>query len=298
MKNIMSLLENVHISKKVEDRIESLKPLILRDVHDQIDEYEVRNKLHRYKMRKLLVAASFTVVIALSALIAYQAGLFEHQYKITKVSCPFGKKISLTLPDGSKVFLNSGTTIAYSSSYGTAIRRIAINGEAFFDVSHDEKVPFVVSCCGKMQVKVLGTKFNVEAYDEDAAARVTLMKGKVSLALQKSAPKMILSPNEQAIYDKNTRCLTKKKVNVSDVMAWERNEMFFNDMPLMEIAKKLERCYNVQITITSEVLKRSRYNGAFSPYDNCNTILSFLATMDTRLEIEKHGNRVVISQSY
>lgn len=295
LQNINERLANARISREVEQQIEGMRIGILEDVHERISAYEKKTARRLLTVRRFFMVASVVAVVLLSSWLTYYVGAFSIEEKMVTVTCPLGVKSTVSLPDGSEVTLNGGTTLVYPTNFSHRERRVSLNGEAFFSVKNDEERPFIVSA-EKMQVNVLGTRFNVEAYKEETDMRVTLESGKIGLQLSGSKEQMVLSPNQQVIYHKQTGDLIHRVVNVADVLAWQRNELVFDDIPLDEITRKLERCFNVKIDIQTERLKTIRYNGAFSAEDSCEKILSFLITMDNRLMMEKHGNEIIIRE--
>lgn len=290
-KIIEEWIDHIKLDRKVETGLESMRFCILEDVHRKIN---TDIKARRFSLTKLMVAASFGLLITLSAWLAYQLDFLHTNEKLVEMACPLGVKSTVTLPDGTTVLLNGGAKLTYAaSSFGKNERRVTLDGEAFFNVKRDEKAPFFVNS-GLTQVKVLGTRFNVDAYQSDDYVKVTLESGKVSMKVADRKEECVLLPNQQAVYDKRTNKLTRQMVNVSEVIAWGNDEMYFNDTPLEVIARKLERRFNVHIVIQSEELKQVRYNGAFTADDDCERILSFLSTMDNRLSYKRQNGEILI----
>lgn len=293
-RKIEKWIDRIKLNHEVNSQMERMRFGILEDIHQRIDAEE---KAKRFPLKKLWIAASLGLLVALSTWLAYQFDFAPIEEDCVELACPFGVKSTVTLPDGTTVLLNGGTSLAYvSSTFGVKERRVILNGEAFFDVKHNEKVPFIVSS-GAAQVKVLGTRFNVEAYRTDECVKVTLESGRVSMKIAEAAEECVLTPNQQAIYDKASHELVHHTVNVNEVVAWRNDEMFFSDTPLEEIVKKLERRFNVHIVIQSEELKKSRYNGAFKAEDDWARILSLFSTMDKRLNYKKENGVILIYQT-
>lgn len=287
-------IDRIKLNHAVNSEMEKMRFGILEDIHQRIDAEE---RTRRFPLKKLYIAASLGLLVALSTWLVYQFDFWHVEQDRVELACPFGVKSTVTLPDGTTVLLNGGTSLAYvSSTFGLKERRVILNGEAFFDVKHNEKVPFIVSS-GVTQVKVLGTRFNVEAYHADECVKVTLESGKVCMKIAEAGEECVLVPNQQAIYDKTSHELVRQTVNVNEVVSWRNDEMFFNDTPLEEIVKKLERRFNVHIVIQSEELRKSRYNGAFTAEDDWERILSLFSTMDKRLNFKKENGMILIYQT-
>ena len=288
---ISEWISRIKLNNKVESEIEEMRFGILKDIHHRIDADE---RKIRFPGKKLLIAASVSLLMALSTWLAYQFVFFQPDAEMRHLVCPLGVKSKVTLPDGTTVLLNGGTTLAYTpSSFGDKERRVVLDGEAFFDVKRNEDVPFIVGS-GVTQVRVLGTRFNVEAYQSDEYVKVTLESGKVCMKVMERSGECVLLPGEQAVYDKKAYRLIRQAVNVKETIAWCNGEIIFSDISLGEIARKLERRFNVHIVIQSEMLKKIRYNGAFTADDNLGQILSFLSTMDYRLHYRIEDENIYI----
>lgn len=289
---ISEWIERIKLNSKVEAEMEDMRFSILEDIHRRIDEDE---KKVRFPGKKLLIAASVSILIALSAWLTYQFDFFQVDAGMRHLVCPLGVKSTMTtLPDGTIVLLNGGTTLTYiPSTFGDKERRVILDGEAFFDVKRNEDIPFIVGS-DMTQVKVLGTRFNVESYQSDEYVKVTLESGKVSIKVTEKSGECVLLPGQQAVYDKKEQRLIRRTVNVRETIAWCNGEIVFSDASLEEIARKLERRFNVHIVIQSEILKTIHYNGAFTADDNLEQILSFLSTMDHRLHYSTENKNVYI----
>ena len=168
----------------------------------------------------------------------------------TQYETQYGKSF-LTLPDGTQVWLNARTTLKFSEKE----RHVEVNGEAFFDVKHHPSIPFIVET-KEMQIRVHGTKFNVQSYDHKPQASVSLLEGSVTLAVTGS-PKTRLEPGSVAIYDRQDK---KLSVNPCDPLAtlWASNELRIEDKSLFETARLLESWYRINIEVAPS-LKSSHF---------------------------------------
>lgn len=209
------------------------------------------------------------------------------------MSNPSGTKSEITLPDGSTVILHGSSTISYPTAFSNKARKVELTGEAYFDIRKNEQVPFMVHS-GKINVKVLGTTFNVEAYDEDDYICVTLATGKVSLSVKDYEGELILAPDQQAVYNKQTQEILKRNINAEEVVGWTNNQLYFNSMPLDDIVRKLERHFNVEIEISVEKLKNIRYTGEFVEDESIDEILTMFSMMDNRVKYERKNNKIII----
>lgn len=194
-----------------------------------------------------------------------------------KMIIPKGQKGQLILSDGTKIWLNSESTLEHPSSFETE-REVTLSGEAYFEVKSDEEHPFYVHT-GNLKIKVTGTSFNIKAYaDEDI--ETTLVEGRLSI-LKNDTEIIVLKPNESAVYSETdnhllVKDLTVKEVkpkvveNVSDAITpmelltvWKEDKLIFQDESLESMVNKMERWFNHKIHISDPGLLDNRYNGKF-----------------------------------
>lgn len=186
-------------------------------------------------------------------------------------SVPRGGEFSLTLSDGTSVWLNSESKIIYPSRFGNGERHIAVEGEAYFEVAKDERHPFVVDVCG-VQISVTGTEFNVAAYD--GKVETTLITGGVVMCA--GGREVALAPGRQAVYSDTTGDLSVHDVDASVYAAWKDGIFEFNDMELAEIVKKLGRWYDVDFVFERRDIARAHFTGAFKRSDSITFILDVI----------------------
>ncbi len=208
------------------------------------------------------------------------------------VSVDKGQRANVTLPDGTKVWLNSHSSLSYKSDYGSHERRVVLEGEAFFEVAKDVKHRFVVDA-GKTQVEALGTSFNVKAYSEDKNIVTTLYTGSVRV----STPirDVVLRPGEQAMVNARTmRTQVDRPEMLEYASMWRDNELAFTGQTLEEIAEVLNRMYNICIVFEDETIKKSRFSGVIrnNSLDNVIEIISLTASIEYR----SVGDTVVLSK--
>jgi len=172
----------------------------------------------------------------------------------TQYETQYGKSF-VTLPDGTKVWLNEGTKLAFSSRFNEKERRVKVRGEAFFDVTHDPDIPFLVDA-KNMQVKVYGTKFDIQDYDSQSQSNVALLEGSVSLTVT-GYPCIRLKPGYTATYNQADKKLT---LNPSDTLValWANAELRVEGKSLAETALLLENWYHIRIEV-APALKNSHY---------------------------------------
>lgn len=199
---------------------------------------------------------------------------------------PNGGIYRLTLPDGSKVVLNSGSSLTYPLQFEDTIRLVKLEGEGYFEVSPDKSKPFKVQS-GAQTLTVLGTHFNIQSYAGERI-QTTLLEGKVSL--DAIGAKALLSPGQQATIKNDTYHV--KKVNAQEAIAWAKNLFVFNNIPLIQIFKGLERWYDVEF-IYSKSLTNEPYLMEIPKDRKLSEILSSISELtDIKFKIE--GRRVTV----
>lgn len=210
-----------------------------------------------FRQRWMKYAASIAIVCLLAVNI-YQ--LFRNGPSGTTaenmIEVPLGQRVSITLADGSKVWLNAGSRLSYPSQFSKANRSVRLDGEGYFDVVADEKHPFIVQT-SMLDVKVLGTRFNVQAYpDEDIA--VSLVEGK--LQVQAGQLEALMAPDELVTYSEKHGLQHIKNKDVQYTIQWTSGEFMFIDEPLTHIARSLERYFDVTISIDTRELAEERFS--------------------------------------
>lgn len=171
-----------------------------------------------------------------------------------------GQKASVQLPDGSRVRLNSASELRYSPDFGKKNRTVKLTGEAFFEVQSNPDNPFIVLTHANLEVKALGTKFNIKAYPNDDQITGTLIEGRIEV----SNPLLseVLNPNERISFNTTNRMFCKSRVeNVNEAIFWMTDQFVFDKETLENIAKMLERMYNVTISFASPEIKEIQYSG-------------------------------------
>lgn len=186
-----------------------------------------------------------------------------------------GQKSTITLPDGSRVWLNSASSISYTSDYNTKERNVLLQGEAYFDVAENPEIPFIVHASG-LSVEALGTRFNVRAYVEDECIVTTLVEGQVKMTSGDVSE--VLFPEQESSFDKRTGQMTKSRVkDVAHMIPWIRNEIYFAGDSLSEIAALLERMYNVTVMFDDREVGEYKYTGLVRN-NSLQNVLELIAT--------------------
>lgn len=204
-----------------------------------------------------------------------------------------GSQEQVELPDGSKVFLNAGSMLMYPSTFPLSGRWVYLMGEAYFDVSKDEKRPFTVST-GFMQLHVLGTRFNVSAYPEDSQIKATLEVGRIRINVKDDSINYDLKPNDQLVYTPQTGKVEMRLVVPSDFSAWRSGELRFNDIAFVDAMYMLERIYGVKIHIQNSMYDNQRLRAHFNKNETLDTVLKIIKFMIPYLDYRIVGKDVYI----
>lgn len=210
---------------------------------------------------------------------------------------PYGKRFEIKLSDGTSVHLNAGSTLKYPIKFIAGQRRqVFLTGEAYFDVSEDKKHPFVVSS-SKLDVQVLGTKFNVAAYPEDPDITTVLVEGSVELVntnVQLKFNPVKLEPGYKAIWDKQNAVVEQEVVDTDIYTGWISGKLVFKKIPFSKMLPKLERHFNVSIRNEYPELEREVFTATYD-IENIEEVLNSL-NVDTPFEFSKHNNEIIIQR--
>lgn len=182
----------------------------------------------------------------------------------------------ITLPDQSVVTLNRYSTLSFPSRFRGAKREVRLTGEAYFDVEKDTRHPFIVKA-ESVHVQVLGTQFNVEAYPEDPEIKTTLIEGSVAVSIPEENRRIVLSPNESAIYNRLQKSL-QHEINPksSNDIVWRNGHFLFDYLPLQEITRQLSHAFNIKIEITDPELRNYHIRANFTNGESLEEMLELL----------------------
>lgn len=208
-----------------------------------------------------------------------------------KVRTDKGEKSYVELPDGTKVWLNTCTTLEYSSDYGINNRDINLNGEAYFEVAKNKELPFIVKTNG-VNVKALGTAFNISAYSDDTELVTTLYSGQVAVQPTLTKQEVLLNPNQMAVYYKDRHRIETMAAGEKGGLQWREGILVFDMMHLDEITKLLERNYNVVFRYENQRIKKLQFSGTFKNTESINDILKVVTT-NTRIGFRMEKDTIV-----
>lgn len=205
------------------------------------------------------------------------------------LSVPRGGSYQIILSDGTKVWINSESSLSFPAIFKGDNREVTLIGEAYFEVAKNKGMPFRVSANGTL-VEVLGTHFNVSAYKDDEFVKTTLLEGSVSVV--NNGNRVILKPHQQAIGDVKNGSLSVKATNTEEVMAWKNGYFVFEEVDIKTILKSLARWYNVDITYNGKITSQ-KFGGTFSRSKDISELLNYLETLGD-VHFKKEGRRVIV----
>lgn len=242
-----------------------------------------------YKYAAVMALLLLSAVSLLWIHNATKEGTTDEEFIFSEIYVPNGQKKSLILSDGTQVTLNAGSYLRYPSTFKGTTRIIEIDGEAFLNVSPDAHRPFIVHT-ENVDIKVLGTSFNVKAYQNDQQVMVSVCSGKVQVDLPEAS--MNLKPDEIMILDKTNGELEKRQINSRKTTAWMSSGLFFYKTPITVVIQELERHYNCTIEIENETIKQEVVYGEHSN----ESLESVLNALDYALGIKhrKDGSRIIL----
>jgi len=254
--------------------------------------------------RKFFVKRHLKKVIQIAAILIL--GLFFGFFvkgKILKsdpvyysATTPRGSISEMILPDSTRIFLNADSKVIYSTDRRKGLREVSLEGEAWFDVANNSKIPFVVHT-NYYDVQVTGTKFNIKAYDSESDVITTLEEGEIIIASAvkfKIARDIIIKPGEQVIFHKDSKQLDIKTVNTDQYTSWKDGKLIFVNMSLKDLISLLERKYGVDIRIQDTSLLNLHFDGTIRN----ESIIDILEVMKNALPVDYSivGQHIEIKQ--
>jgi transmembrane sensor len=239
-------------------------------------------------------------VINAKGTLAYNQEAGASQLTYNKIITPRGGQYKVSLSDGSQVWLNAASSLRYPTSFIGTERVVELTGEAYFDItslvqSSGEKIPFKVRIPSGAEIEVLGTQFNVMAYEEEEAIKTTLLEGAVKVSLGQSSLERTavrLSPNQQARITKADRLSVIVEVDVAQAIAWKNNKFIFKDTGIEEIMRQLSRWYDVEVTYEND-MSGLRFGGTLSRKENASAMLNLLKLTGS-VDFAVEGRKIIV----
>lgn len=261
--------DDIDISSVDMQRMDRLKRSIDKKINKKLFVY--------FKFFKWIQVAAIILLPISIAAIWY---LYKENSQLSSeemvVATGIGEHAKITLPDGTDVNLNAESKLCYiPKTYNKKERQIRFDGEGYFQVRKDKQHPFLINAQG-LNVRVLGTKFNLLARKKDASAVLSLQEGSVLFSSLLTGMNVILKPNQKAILNQSTGIIiVKKEENFQDVIAWRRKELVFRNAPLRSVINSIEKNYNIKIRIKTKAYLKDLFTGTL-PNSNINEDLEIL----------------------
>ena len=208
------------------------------------------------------------------------------------LSTPRGGQYQLTLPDGTKVWLNAASSITYPTAFNGKERKVSITGEAYFEVLHNDKQPFTVSVNG-MEVKDIGTHFNINSYPDESGIKTTLIEGSIRVTDQKTKNSVLVSPGQQADFSGQNLSLVKN-INTSEVISWKEGSFDFESADLKTILRQFARWYDVDVVYEGTVTNK-KFFAIVSRNTSLKKVLELL--QDNNIKYEIKGKKLMIKSN-
>ena len=257
--------EQIHPSGYDEDRLHDRIHHILR-LEEAVTHQKIKTKTRLFTFLTR-VAAVFFIPLALFTLYNWKGSIEEKQADFqAKIFSPLGARTSFILPDGSTGWLNGGSSLSFPSQFKGKNRTVELSGEAYFDIMKNQDKPFTV-VTDNIEVRAYGTAFNVMAYPDDRSTEVTLERGSIGIFGKDEFVRGklidIMAPGERGILVNETGIFNKDQVKVDQYTSWKEGRLVFRNEPMAEVVKKLNRWYNVNISISDRRLESFTYRATF-----------------------------------
>lgn len=211
-------------------------------------------------------AAVLFIPLLVTLMVQHWGGSEQELAQMMEVKTNPGMMTSLTLPDGTLVFLNSESTLSYPSRFDSDTRNVTLQGEAYFEVAKNPEKKFIVSTSHQSQIEVLGTHFNVEAYEKEDRIAATLVEGKIGFiySSDNGSKKVLMDPGQKLVYDIRDSKVQLYATSGESEIAWKEGKIIFRNTPLEEGLRMLEKRYNVEFIIKNDRLKGDSFTGTFT----------------------------------
>ncbi|MDR1406597.1 MAG: FecR domain-containing protein [Tannerella sp.] len=262
----------------------------LSDEYTKEDLKKIRKRIDRHEhgrrrtiFRRCAAAAAILLLFALSTVLTYRlaagsgSDAAAKEPELVEFFVPRGERRHATLPDGSEVWINAGSLLVYEKSFAGATRTLYLNGEANFNVAHNPDKPFIVKT-EYMDITALGTVFNIRSYPEASKSTAILESGTVRIDMKQHDMHsvVILSPNEQLVYDKNNDEFTTKKVEAAQRTQWTQGYMTFQSSSFDEVVQELERRFRITVVYDAARFRGRLFTLRFSPEEDVKQIFDIL----------------------
>lgn len=246
--------------------------------------------LQGMKDTALMFAANERVEIGKDGELRYSPSVESFIPEWHTLRIPRGGEFRITLDDGTEVWLNSASELRYPSHFVGEERRVELIGEAYFKVARNETAPFIVDT-KDMDVRVLGTSFNVSVYPDEEKSHATLVEGRVEVKNKMNGKNVLLEPGEQALLQGEK--MDVRKVNTKLYSIWRLDRFTFSSEDMEGVIRKLSRWYNVNVFFENPSMKQKRFTGSLPKYTDISKVLKIIE-MTTDIKFQVKGNTIII----
>jgi ferric-dicitrate binding protein FerR (iron transport regulator) len=272
-------------------KISGMKQFDAEFAWEKVNEVNRQKAIFRRRIKNIAYTISGMAASILLLITFNLTGFVQRPFTemAVEMKTDYGDRSAVVLPDGSNVKLNVGSQIAYSYNQKKKIREVKFQGEGFFEIAKNN-IPFLITVPGDLQVKVLGTTFNLSAYENDTTALISLIEGSVELS--RDEQKLRLIPGQIVIYDKTTKQMRYSNGNLAHTYAWLNNKLYMENMSLADVCKYLERWYDVQITVEKNIGETIYYSGVLKE-ETINDVLDALSKI-SKIKYRVKGRNINI----
>lgn len=215
---------------------------------------------------------------------------------LNQVVVPYGKRQKVLLSDGTLVQLNAGSKLTFPAAFSGKTREVYLKGEGFFEVHKNAEVPFIVKT-DNIDIKVLGTKFNVSAYEDEQVTSAVLVEGKVNVTQKNkifSNKQFTLNPGQGCFYSVGEQKSMVKVVDVNEYILWKDGLYNFKNLPLSAVVNRVHKYYNISIQIETKKMSNTLISGILVLSDDINEVMKYLSsTMEGRYEKSAEGDYIL-----
>lgn len=234
-----------------------------------------------------------TVVLNKNGQLVYDSKNRSGEVLYNTLSTAKGEGYSTVLADGSKVWLNSGSSIKFPVAFNGNERKVEISGEAYFEVAHNARQPFKVSIAGGASIEVLGTHFNVSAYNNENSIKTTLLEGSVKTSVV-DGRSVIIKPGQQAEITTGNQLTINNNVDVEKITAWKNNDFLFSGDDIQFVMRMIERWYDVEVEYKGQITDR-HFTGIISRNNKVSEVLKMLQATE-KIQFEITGKKIIVSK--
>jgi ferric-dicitrate binding protein FerR (iron transport regulator) len=252
---------------------------LFNEIRDTISKPKVIALPPRNPLWKYIAAAAAVLAIFFTAYLEWPVLQNRlHSVSLTALHVPVNQKKQVTLADGSRIWINAGSELKYPGVFNGKTREVYLAGEAYFDIQHDVSKPFIIHT-GKVITTVLGTAFNIKEDKNQHTVVVTVTRGKVSVA-NGNEPLGIITPNQQISFNTDNNQHSQVNVDAKQAIAWQENDIHFDDITFADAAKQLQQRFKVKINFANEKIKNCRFTGTALEGQKLDSILKVICAFN------------------